>query len=130
MRRATFEQLVHQAWKSIPKAFRDRFANVAIFVEDEPSPTELQASDVPPGYTLLGLYHGVPLSHRGWGYGMALPDTITLFQRPIEHAASSQSDIPQVIHETLRHELAHHLGMNEREVRAAEHGVRILPWVD
>ena len=43
MRRATFEQLVHQAWKSIPKAFRDRFANVAIFVEDEPSPTELQA---------------------------------------------------------------------------------------
>ena len=58
MRRATFEQLVHQAWKSIPKAFRDRFANVAIFVEDEPSPTELQASDVPPGYTLLGLYHG------------------------------------------------------------------------
>ena len=49
-----------------------------------------------------------------------MPDRVTLFQGPIERAASSWRDVPQVIYDTLWHELAHHLGMNEKEVRAAE----------
>lgn len=124
--REDFEKLVDEAWETIPQDFRERFANIAIFVEDEPSAEDLRAGNVPPGGTLLGLYQGVPLSRRGFGYGMVLPDRVTLFQGPIERAAYSYRDIPQIVYDTLWHELAHHLGMNEKEVRDAERrrGVR------
>ncbi len=89
-----------------------------IAVEDEPSREQLDAARVPRGDTLLGLYEGVPLDKRGWYYHMALPDRITLFQGPLERCGNG--DIRQAIYETLWHELAHHIGMNEKEVRAAE----------
>jgi len=120
MTRSAFEKYVDEAWERIPLSFRERFTNVVILVDDEPSPEDLEAGSVPPGGTLLGLYQGVPLSRRGIGYTLALPDRITLFQGPIERAARTRSEIPEVIEDTLWHELAHHLGMNEREVREAE----------
>ncbi len=115
-----FEEWVDQAWETIPETFRDRFSNVEVFVEPEPSAEQLRAAGVGPGHTLLGLYQGIPLSRRGWHYQMALPDKVTLFQGPIEREARSPREIPLIIYDTLWHELAHHLGMNEREVREAE----------
>jgi len=120
MDRERFEALVEDAWENIPDEFRQRFANVAIFLEQEPSDEQLASAGVARGHTLLGLYQGVPLLRRGHGYTMAMPDRVTLFQGPIERAAPSNRDVPQVIYDTLWHELAHHLGMNEKEVRAAE----------
>ena len=118
--REQFEDLVEEAWQRIPEAFRERFQNLALFVEEEPGPERLSAGRVRPGSTLLGLYEGVPLDRRGWHYSMALPDRVTLFQGPIERSARRLDDIPQIVYDTLWHELAHHLGMSEGEVRAAE----------
>lgn len=116
-RRKRFERWVDEAWEAIPESIRREFSNLAILVEDEPTHRQLDSAGVPPGDTLLGLYEGVPLDKRGWFYQMALPDRIILFQGPIERIGG---DVRQTIYETLWHELAHHLGMNEREVRAAE----------
>ena len=116
--RSRFEDWVNEAWEAIPESIRQEFSNLVIAVEDEPSGEQLDAARVPRGDTLLGLYEGVPLDRRGWFYQMALPDRITLFQGPLERYAAA--DIRQAIYETLWHELAHHIGMNEREVRAAE----------
>ncbi len=116
--RKRFEALVQEAWLTIPASIRKEFSNLVIAVEDEPNDEELEAAGVPPGDDLLGLYQGIPLDARGWNYQMALPDRVTLFQGPLERHA--QGDLRQAIYETLWHELAHHLGMNEREVRAAE----------
>lgn len=117
-RRETFESWVEDAWESIPPSVRERFSNLVIAVADEPSREQLEAARVPSGDTLLGLYEGVPLKRRGWYYQFALPDRITLFQGPIERAAGP--DLRQAIYETLWHELAHHIGMTESEVRRAE----------
>ena len=116
--KARFEAMVEDAWESIPESIRREFSNLVVCVEDEPDREQLQRARVPPGGTLLGLYEGVPLDKRGWYYQMALPDRVTLFQGPLERNADG--DIYRAIYETLWHELAHHLGMNEREVRAAE----------
>ena len=120
MDREQFQDLVDQAWESIPDSFRERFSNVAVFVEDEPSVEHLRSVGAPAGYTLLGLYQGVPLSQRGRGYSMTLPDRVTLFQGPIVRSARSSGEIPQIIYDTLWHELGHHLGMSEKDVREAE----------
>ena len=120
MEREQFEQIVRAAWRKIPSRFRRRIENVAIVVEDEPTRGQLRRGDVPPGSTLLGLYEGVPLSRRGAGYGMVLPDKISLFQGPIERSARHPDEIPNIVYDTLWHELAHYFGMSEREVRQSE----------
>jgi len=120
MRRREFERLVWDAWKRIPRRFREQVANLEIVVEDEPSRAQLRSARVPRGDTLLGLYHGVPLPERGSWYQMVLPDKISLFQGPIEREARNSQDLPRVIYETLWHEVAHYFGMDEPQVRRAE----------
>ena len=118
--REQFEIWVEDAWLGIPENIRARFSNLSVVVDGEPNDEQLAAGRVPAGGTLLGLYQGIPLDRRGWHYQMALPDKVTLFQGPIEREARSPREIPLIIYDTLWHELAHHLGMNEREVREAE----------
>jgi predicted Zn-dependent protease with MMP-like domain len=120
VRRDDFERLVEEAWRKIPRRFRREIENVAIVVEDEPSPAALRSARVPPGQTLLGLYQGVPRTQRGMWYQMVLPDKISLYQGPIERAARSEEDVARVVYETLWHEVAHYFGMDEARVRAAE----------
>jgi len=92
--------------------------NVAVVVEDEPSPR--QRARTPDASTLLGLYEGRPLKYRGVSEGFQLPDRITIFQGPHERMARNREDLERLVEQTLWHEIAHHFGMNEREVRAAE----------
>ncbi len=49
-----------------------------------------------------------------------LPDKITIFKQPIEAAARDADDVKAIVCNTVWHEIAHHFGMNETEVRAAE----------
>ena len=128
MRREEFEQIVREAWRRIPREFRRRIHNVAVVVEDEPGRALLRSSRVPSGDTLLGLYQGVPLTQRGLGYGMVLPDKISLFQGPIERSAGDPAEIPRIVYDTLWHEIAHYFGMSESEVRASERRRQRQQW--
>ncbi len=120
MRRDAFEALVQEALGTIPAAFRERLRNLAIIVEDEPDPALLRDMEVPPGETLLGLYHGTPLTARGWDDGNRLPDRITLFQGPLERASEDEDDLVTAIGETLIHEIGHYFGMSEEELEEIE----------
>ena len=118
MRAADFDQIVEQAFRRIPVRFRRRMQNVAVVVEDEPTPRQRdRTSDAT---TLLGLYEGRPLTHRGVADSFQLPDRITIFQGPHERMARDREGLERLVEQTLWHEIAHHFGMNEREVRAAE----------
>ena len=120
MRTADFDQIVEQAFRRIPARFRRRMQNVAVVVEEEPSPLQLQRGSAPYASTLLGLYEGRPLAYRSVSEGFQLPDRITIFQGPHERMARNREDLERLVEQTLWHEIAHHFGMNEREVRAAE----------
>lgn len=120
MRAPDFDQIVERAFRNIPARFRDRMNNVAVIVEDEPAPSQLEATGVSPGSTLLGLYEGSPLTQRSVFAPFNLPDRITVFEGPHERIARDRDDLERLVEQTLWHEIAHHFGMNEREVRAAE----------
>src|ERR1017187_10060382 len=124
MTRAAFEALVERAWLRIPEDFRNRVQNLAIVVEDEPSADDLRSGRVPRTHTLLGLYQGVPLPKRQWAAAPLMPDRITLYQGPIERAASGDKAGDAAIEEqaavTLFHELGHYFGLDEAQVRRAE----------
>lgn len=120
MTRAEFERLVHEAVTLIPKRFRREMHNLALVVEAEPSPELLQELEIEPPDSLYGLYQGTPLTERTWAFGNALPDRITIFQRPIEEDCENADEIRAVIGETLIHEVGHYFGLSEEEIEEIE----------
>jgi predicted Zn-dependent protease with MMP-like domain len=123
MKLKEFEKLVGEGYERLPEWVRKKISNVALLVEAEPSDDVREQEGLSDEETLLGLYHGIPLSARGeyYGVGGTLPDTITLYQIPIEEAAEDDGkDVRDVVAETIWHEFAHHFGMDEGEVRHRE----------
>lgn len=124
MPREEFEKLVAEEFPTaIPEEFRAKLKNVAFLIEDEPSLELRREEQLPPHVTLLGHYRGVPHTARGdyYGMGATMPDTITLFQWPIEQVALEDAvPVRQVIRDTIWHEVYHHFGADESAVRRRE----------
>ncbi|RPI55999.1 MAG: metallopeptidase family protein [Acidobacteria bacterium] len=120
MTRERFTRLVEEVLDDIPKRFRAAMKNVAVVVEDEPSPELLEDMEMEPGDTLFGLYHGTPLTERDSHYGNTLPDRISIYQRPIEEACAEDEDIRQCVAETVIHEFGHYFGLSEEEIEEIE----------
>jgi predicted Zn-dependent protease with MMP-like domain len=115
-----FRQLVEEALKEIPRRFRREMQNVAVVVEGEPSPEILEEMEIEPDDTLFGLYQGTPLPERGWAFGNALPDRISIYQKPIEEACEDDEEIRNCVAETVIHEFGHYFGMSEEEIEEIE----------
>ena len=120
MTRPEFERLVVEAITLIPKRFRREMKNLALVVEDHPSPALLEEMAIEPPDSLYGLYHGTPLPERAWAHGNTLPDRITLYQRPIEEDCEDEDEVRAVIGETLIHEVGHYFGLSEDEIEEIE----------
>ena len=117
MDRERFQDLVAQALLALPEQFREKLSNIDVQVEDYPSPDDLRAARAERGQTLLGLYRGVPLTRRGLGYNMVPPDRIIIFQRPIERASRGDEEIVERVGHVVRHEIAHHFGIDDESLR-------------
>ena len=135
MKKDEFEKLVEEGFLQLPEWVREKIKNVALLVEDEPSEEVRKTEGLGSDETLLGYYQGVPLTARGdlYGVGMTMPDTITLYQYPIEEAAleslpegkvddtrAFEAAVRKEVADTIWHEFAHHFGMDEHEVRERE----------
>lgn len=115
-----FEELVDEAISTIPEEFREKLDNVAFVVEDFPSFSQMRKLGLRYPWNLLGLYEGVSLLNRGRNYTAVMPDKITIFKKPIEIRARNEESLKKLIQDTVKHEIAHHFGMSEQEVRRAE----------
>jgi predicted Zn-dependent protease with MMP-like domain len=120
MTRAEFERLVEEALHEIPRRFRRAMQNVAVVVEDEPPPAVLEEMELGADDTLFGLYQGTPLPERSWTYGNALPDRISIYQRPIEESCADEEEIRDCVAETVIHEFGHYFGMTEEQIEEIE----------
>jgi len=120
MQKERFEALVARALDDLPLEFQSRLENVDVVIEDYPTSRQLGSTKIR-GYTqLLGLYEGVPQTKRGRHYGMAVPDKITIFQKPIEAVTRSDKEIKMEIKRVVRHEIAHHFGSSEETLHMLE----------
>jgi predicted Zn-dependent protease with MMP-like domain len=116
-REKTFEALVAEALDRLPPDIQEKLENVEVVVEWRPSPALLRRLGLRPGDTLFGLYEGVPLTQRTSGYGLVLPDKITIFRQPIEAYSRSDEQVRRRIRHTVLHELAHHFGISDDRLR-------------
>ena len=117
MERHRFEQLVAEALDALPDVFLDKLDNVEVVVEDWPSREVVLRAGVRSAANLLGFYHGVPQTKRTHNYGLVLPDKISIYQRPIELRYRTVEQVRATIHRVLRHEIAHHFGINDKRLR-------------
>ncbi|MEI7905691.1 MAG: metallopeptidase family protein, partial [Candidatus Firestonebacteria bacterium] len=95
--------------EKLPKIFKEKMSNVEIVLSDEEA---RKGKSV-----LLGLYQGVPVSERNTWYTGALPDKITLYRKNIEAACLDDAGIKKMIKDTIIHEVGHHFGLSEKEIR-------------
>lgn len=113
-----FRKLVGEAMDSLPKEFADKLNNVAVIVEDLPTPYQLRKSKLPPQVLLLGLYEGVPQTKRGIYYS-SVPDKITIFKNAILQVSSTEEEVRAEVKSTVIHEIGHHFGLSDAELRRA-----------
>jgi predicted Zn-dependent protease with MMP-like domain len=115
-----FEELVRQAVVELPEEFAQALSNIEIVAEVWPTEEDLRGGRVGRGYHLFGQYRGVPHTLRA-NYNAALPDKIAIFAGPI--LSAYWPDLPAVrrqIKATVLHEIGHHFGMTEEQIRKAE----------
>lgn len=117
MEREKFEDLVDRAVKSLPAEFLDHLDNVEVMVADQPTANQLRKSGLNANQMLLGLYEGIPQTRRGSGYGMVLPDKITIFQKSIEAKCRKDEEILAEVEHVVKHEIAHHFGISDARLR-------------
>ncbi len=108
-----FESLVANALDSLPESLLRMLDNVAVTVADEPSEAQHAKMALEPGMVLFGLYEGIPLTARSSGYGMVVPDRITVFQHALEAEATDLESLAAEVRHTVVHEIAHHFGISD-----------------
>jgi predicted Zn-dependent protease with MMP-like domain len=111
-RHAPFERLVARALAGIPAPFREALAEVAIVVDDEPTPQQRRENDLADDDMLYGLYEGVPRTEYGADWS-GVPNRITLFRLPLEEDFADPAELADEVRITVIHELAHHLGIDD-----------------
>lgn len=117
MDKKEFESMISKSLKRLPYRFLNKLKNVAIIAQNEPSEFQKKQLGYSAGGCILGLYEGVPQIKRGYYY-RAAPDKITLFQKNIERAADNNEEkIKEIVQGTVWHEIAHHFGMDEEEIK-------------
>jgi predicted Zn-dependent protease with MMP-like domain len=113
---AAFDDILRQVLDDLPGMFRESFRNVAVVVEDRPPDWLLDELGLPPGETLYGFYHGIPLPERSVLDSGNLPDRISVYRGPLMEDFRDPGELARQIRMTLLHEIGHYFGMDEEDL--------------
>jgi predicted Zn-dependent protease with MMP-like domain len=109
-----FERMVVDALDEIPPELSRAMENVAVVVEEWPSPEQAARTSG----ILLGLYEGVPITRRGpISYSGVAPDHITVFRGSLCALAHDEADLERRVRVTVLHEVGHYFGMSDERLR-------------
>lgn len=110
------EDIVEETVKNLPEEFAVQLENVGLIVEAWPTKEEFESIKAHPGSLLFGLYRGVPKTKRLSNYS-ALPDKIIIYAGPILMISKDLDDAKKRIKDTVLHEIGHHFGMDDQQLR-------------
>lgn len=111
--------LVEEILEALPPDLAEAVENVGIHIEELPT-RELLAGPRRLPMSILGLYVGVPLPQQSVMGPAPIPAQIFLFRQNIERYAAhaGKEVLIDELRRTLIHEIGHHLGLNEEDLRA------------
>jgi len=117
-----FEALVERALGRLPRQFKDKIRNVAVVVEDWADDETLEELGIEPPDTIYGLYRGTDITRRDSSYGNVLPDTIHIYQGPIEEDCVDAEEMAELVKDTVIHEIGHYFGLDDDTMEGIEQG--------
>ena len=126
--RQRFDEQVDKVLARLPPEIHEILERVPMHVEDYPSKDVMNNRRVRYRDDLCGLYTGVPLTERSIMHSGTLPDVITIYREGILRAAADRrgrvrnDQLLEQIRITILHELGHHHGMTEEDLRELGYG--------
>jgi predicted Zn-dependent protease with MMP-like domain len=117
-----FDSIVKRAIRRIPPEIRQYLKNVVISVRERPTRKMLQEMGLQSDELLLGVYRGVSLIRRSVTSPPLFPDTIILFQEPLEETCETKEKLEKQIEITVVHEVAHFVGISEERLEELGYG--------
>ena len=70
--------------------------------------------------TLYGLYRGIDITRRDSSYGNVLPDTIHIYQGPIEEDCADPEEMADLVRDVVVHEVGHYFGLDDETMNGIE----------
>lgn len=126
--RTIFDDELERVLAELPPQAKKLLDDVPLVVEDYPSREVMQRTGVRHRAALCGLYTGVPLIHRSIEHSGIPSDVVHIYREGILNQATSRRGeisaerLHRQIRITILHELGHHHGMTEKELRALGYG--------
>ena len=118
---AELEAIADQAFKRLPRRFRDLCKDVVVMVEDFPTDEVLDALDAESPFDLLGLYHGVDMARQSVMDPATMPEMVFLYRRPIlDYWAEHEETLGHIVTHVLVHEIGHHFGLSDADMHRIE----------
>jgi len=117
-----FDRAVKSAIDRIPAEISRYLRNILISVQKHPSKEVLEEMGLHRNITLLGMYRGTSLMDRSVTHPPLYPDTIILFQEPLEKMCETIEELEAQIEITVVHEIAHFLGISEGRLAELGYG--------
>ncbi len=105
-----FEELVGEALDGLPPDIAAMIENVVVLIDD----------GRPTGP--LGLYEGIPRTHRGQYGFMEMPDRVTIYRIPLSLRAVDEAQLVREVRITVVHEIGHHMGIDDRRLHELGYG--------
>jgi predicted Zn-dependent protease with MMP-like domain len=126
--RRKFDEQLESVLAEMPPMIHDLLEKVPLHVEDYPSDQVMEEMGIQYRDDLCGLYTGIPLTKRSVMHSGQLPDVVTIYREGIWSAAAGRhghvtpEKLRKEIRITLLHELAHHHGLTEDELKELGYG--------
>jgi predicted Zn-dependent protease with MMP-like domain len=126
--RRDFDEQLEWVLERLPPMIHELIERVPLHVEDYPSDEVMDRMNVEYIDDLCGLYTGIPIGDKSVSHSGTLPDVVTIYREGILSAAAdprgriSTDRLREQIRITILHELAHHHGLTEEELRKLGYG--------
>ncbi|MGO9115483.1 MAG: metallopeptidase family protein [Thermoguttaceae bacterium] len=126
--RKHFDEQVDKVLAEMPRQVHELLERVPLHVEDHPSEEVMLDRGVEYLDDLCGLYTGIPLTQRSIEHSGTLPDVVTIYREGILSAAVGRDGrirdgrLRREIRITILHELGHHHGLTEDDLRTLGYG--------
>jgi len=126
--RDRFDALLEDVLADLPQELKTLLEEVPLVVEDAPGKADMSRLKVKRSEYLCGLYTGIPLTRRSVEHSGVLPDVVKIFRLGILCAAAgragraSDAALRRQIRLTVLHEIGHHFGLGEQDLRRYGYG--------
>ena len=116
-----FEAIARAALARLPTEFAAHTGDIVLSVEDFADEDTLGEMGIADPFELTGLFEGLGLPEQSIEHSGQMPNRVRLFRQPIlDEWIADGHDLEHLIAHVLIHEIGHHFGLSDADMRALE----------